>query len=97
MRISYWSSVVFSSDLTDPPMIQTSNAWPDVGFVKDPAASVADAIVDGIATDAFEVSRGRETRAKMIATNRENPAALDERFLGLKPALAEAVRGHSAL
>ncbi|MFC3678307.1 SDR family NAD(P)-dependent oxidoreductase [Ferrovibrio xuzhouensis] len=82
---------------TDTPMMQTSKAGPDVGFVKEPATAVAEAIVDGIATDAFEVIRGGEARAKMIATNRENPAALDERFLGLKPALAEAVRGHSAL
>lgn len=82
---------------TDTPMMQSSKAGPDVGFVKEPASAVADAIVEGIATDAFEVIRGGETRAKMIATNLENPAALDERFLGLKPALAEAVRNHSAL
>jgi hypothetical protein len=33
----------------------------------------------------------------MIAANRENPQAVDERFLGLKPALEAAVRDHSAL
>jgi hypothetical protein len=42
--------------------------------------------------DAFEVIRGGEARAKMIALNREDPAALDKRFVDLKPALAEAVR-----
>jgi short-subunit dehydrogenase len=82
---------------TDTPMMHSSKAGPEVGFVKEPAAAVADAIVDGIRADAFEVIRGGETRAKMIATNRENPQALDERFLGLKAALGEAVRGHSAL
>jgi short-subunit dehydrogenase len=82
---------------TDTPMMQSSKAGPDLGFVKEPASAVADAIVDGVATDAFEVIRGGETRAKMIATNRENPGALDERFLGLKAALGEAVRDHSAL
>src|SRR3546814_2676041 len=44
---------------TDTPMMQTSKAGPDVGFVKEPAAAVDDAIVDGIATDAFEVKIGR--------------------------------------
>jgi uncharacterized oxidoreductase len=33
----------------------------------------------------------------MIALNRENPAAVDERLLGLKPAQEEAVKDHSAL
>jgi hypothetical protein len=37
------------------------------------------------------------TKALDIAENREDPAALDKRFLDLKPALAEAVRDHSAL
>src|SRR3546814_16657281 len=81
---------------TDTPMMQTSKAGPDVGFVKEPAAAVADAIVDGIAPDAFEVIRGGETRAKMIATHRQNPPAPDARILGPKPAPAEALRGPSA-
>ena len=41
--------------------------------------------------------RGGEARAQMIALNRDNPAAVDERFLGLKPALEDAVKDHSAL
>jgi hypothetical protein len=32
------------------------------------------------------VTRGGEARAQMIALNRENPAALDERRLSLNPA-----------
>jgi hypothetical protein len=36
-------------------------------------------------------------RSKMIALNREDPAALDRRFVDMKPALAEAVRDDSAL
>jgi EamA-like transporter family protein len=35
-------------------------------------------------------------RSKMIALNREDPAALDRRFVDMKPALAEAVRDDSA-
>jgi uncharacterized oxidoreductase len=82
---------------TDTPMMKSSNAGPELGFVKEAASAVADAIVTGIEKDAFEVVRGGETRDKMIAINRENPAALDQRFLDLKPALAQAVRDHSAL
>lgn len=41
--------------------------------------------------------RGGEARAQIIALNRDNPAAVDECFLRLKPALEEAVKDHSAL
>lgn len=82
---------------TDTPMMRSSRAGPELGFVKEPASAVAAAVLDGIDNLAFEVIRGGETRAKMIALNREDPAALDKRFLDLKPALAEAVRDHSAL
>lgn len=82
---------------TDTPMMATSQAGPEVGFNKEPASAVATAIVEGIEADAMEVVRGGEARARMIALNREDPAALDERFLGLKPALEHAVRDHAAL
>jgi short-subunit dehydrogenase len=82
---------------TDTPMMRSSRAGPELGFVKESASAVADAVLDGIATDAFEVIRGGEARAKMIALNRDDPAALDKRFLDLKPALADAVRDQSAL
>jgi NAD(P)-dependent dehydrogenase (short-subunit alcohol dehydrogenase family) len=82
---------------TDTPMKQTSKAGLELGFTREPAAAVADAVIAGIGEDAFEVIRGGEARAKMIALNRDDPAALDKRFSELKPALAEAVRDHSAL
>lgn len=81
---------------TDTPMMATSRAGPEVGFNKEPASTVAAAIVDGIKAAAMEVVRGGDARAAMIRLNRENPAALDERFLGLKPALERAVRDHTA-
>jgi len=46
---------------------------------------------------AFEVIRGGEARVRMIAFNRDDPAAIDERFLSLKPRLEDAVKDHSAL
>ena len=78
---------------TDTPMMRSSRAGPELGFVREPASAVAAAVMDGIAQDVFEVIRGGEARAKMIALNRDDPAALDKRFLDLKP----AVRDHSAL
>ena len=82
---------------TDTPMMRTNRAGPELGFAREPASAVAEAIVEGIETGAFEVVRGGDTRAKMIALNRDNPAAIDERFLALKPALEEAVKDHAAL
>jgi hypothetical protein len=77
--------------------MQSSKAGPELGFTREPAEAVADALIGGIEEGALEVIRGGETRAKMIATNRDDPAAIDERFLTMKPALEEAVSGHSAL
>lgn len=82
---------------TDTPMMRTSRAGPELGFTQEQPEDVAKAIVAGIEDDALEVIRGGEARLQMIALNRENPAAVDARFSGMKDALAEAVRDHSAL
>jgi len=82
---------------TDTPMMQSNRAGPELGFSREPASAVAEAIVQGIETGAFQVIRGGETRAQMIALNRQDPAAVDARFLTLKPALEDAVKDHSAL
>ncbi len=82
---------------TDTPMMKSNRAGPQLGFSREPATAVADAIAEGMEAGTFEVIRGGEARAEMIALNRENPAAVDERLLGLKAALEEAVKDHSAL
>jgi hypothetical protein len=82
---------------TDTPMMKSNRAGPELGFARGPACAVADAVVEGIGGDAFEMMRGGEAREQMITLNRDNPTAIDERFLGLKPALEEAVKDHSAL
>jgi short-subunit dehydrogenase len=82
---------------TETPMMKTNRAGPELGFGREPASAVADATIEGIETGAFEVVRGGETRAQMIALNRDNPAAIDERMLAMKPTLEEAVKDHSAL
>lgn len=82
---------------TETPMMASNKAGPELGFTREPASAVADALVEGIETGALEVIRGGETRARMIAMNRDDPLAVDERFLGLKPGLEEAVKDHAAL
>jgi short-subunit dehydrogenase len=82
---------------TDTPMMKSNRAGPELGFGREPASAVAEAIIAGIQVDAFEVVRGGEARDKMIALNRQDPAALDQRFFAIKPALGEAVKDHSAL
>jgi short-subunit dehydrogenase len=82
---------------TDTPMMKSNNAGPELGFSREPASAVAEAIAAGIDAEAFEVIRGGEVRAQMIALNRENPATVDERMLSLKPALEQAVKDHAAL
>lgn len=82
---------------TDTPMMKSNRAGPELGFSLEPASAVAAAILEGIAIGTFEVIRGGEARAQMIALNRENPSSVDDRFLGLKESLEEAVRDHSAL
>jgi short-subunit dehydrogenase len=82
---------------TDTPMMRTSHAGPELGFARESPVAVADAIVEGIKGDALEVIRGGEARSQMIALNRDDPTALDQRFASIKDALAKAVRDHSAL
>jgi uncharacterized oxidoreductase len=82
---------------TDTPMMKSNRAGPELGFGREPASAVAEAIIAGIRANVFDVVRGGEARDKMIALNRDDPAAIDQRFLNIKPALAEAVRDHSAL
>ena len=82
---------------TDTPMMKSNRAGPELGFSREPAAAVAAAIIGGVEAGAFEVVRGGEARAKMIALNRDDPAAVDMRVLGMKAALEDAVKDHSAL
>jgi uncharacterized oxidoreductase len=82
---------------TETPMMQSSRAGTELGFVREPAIAVADAICSGLEENALEIIRGGEARGQMIALNRTDPAALDRRFAGMKAALGEAVRDHSAL
>ena len=78
-------------------MMSTSRADASMGFAVQPVAEVIGSIVEGMEADTFEVVRGGEARQEMLALNRDDPASVDTRFLGLKPQLEAAVRDHSAL
>ncbi|MGX9966139.1 SDR family NAD(P)-dependent oxidoreductase [Roseomonas sp. F4] len=82
---------------TDTPMMATSRADASMGFALQRVEDVVADIVTGMETGAFEVMRGGEARQAMLAQNREDPAAVDARFLAMKPQLEAAVRGHAAL
>ncbi len=82
---------------TDTRMMSSSRADASMGFAVQPVDEVVASIVEGMEADAFEVVRGGEMRRAMLAQNRDDPAAVDARFLALKPRLEEAVRHHSAL
>jgi uncharacterized oxidoreductase len=58
---------------TDTPMMKSNRAGPELGFSREPASDVAEAIIVGIEAGALEVIRGGETRIKMIAMNRDRP------------------------
>jgi NAD(P)-dependent dehydrogenase (short-subunit alcohol dehydrogenase family) len=82
---------------TDTPMMASNKAGPDLGFGREPADAVAEAIVEGMKADALTVERGADARAAVIAMNRNDPAQVDARFAEMKPALEDAVKDHAAL
>jgi uncharacterized oxidoreductase len=81
----------------DTPMLTSNRVGAELGFDPEPASAVAAGIVEGIEKGKIEVMRGGEVRMKMVALNRQDPAAVDEKFMSLKPALEAAVRDHKAL
>lgn len=82
---------------TDTAMMRSSNAGAELGWAREPVSEVADSIVPRIEEDALEVIRAGEARAALIALNRHDPKAADQRHRTNKPALEKAVRGHSSL
>ncbi len=82
---------------TETPMMRTSRAGPELGFAREPAAAVVQAVVAAMQADEIELVRGDQTRAEMVELNWNNPVALDERFASMKAGLEEAVQDHRAL
>jgi uncharacterized oxidoreductase len=82
---------------TDTPMMQTNRAGAELGFVRESPADVAAAILDALKNGKREVVRGGEARLALIAANRNDPAAVDERFRGMKAAFEAAVSDHRSI
>lgn len=82
---------------TDTPMMKSNKAGADLGFGRETAQSVAEALVEGIEAQSLEVVRAGEVRMAMIAANRDHPETVDERFRGMKSQLEEAVSEHRSL
>ncbi|MDP9459907.1 MAG: SDR family NAD(P)-dependent oxidoreductase [Actinomycetota bacterium] len=82
---------------TSTPMIATSQAGPEHGFQYESPDDVAAATVAGMADGSLAVVRGGERRTQMIELNRTDPGALDRQLAERKPALEQAVAGHSSL
>lgn len=76
-------------------MMETSNAGAEHGFDYESPQAVAAATVAAMVEGSLTVVRGGESRAQMIDLNRN--AAVDRFLAGRKPALEQAVAGHSGL
>jgi uncharacterized oxidoreductase len=82
---------------TDTPMMQTNRAGAELGFVRESPAEVAASIVEALKHGKREVIRGGDARLALIAANRNDPAAVDERFRGMKLAFEAAVSDHRSI
>jgi len=82
---------------TRTAMMETSNAGPEHGFDYESPDAVAQAVVEAMIHGHLSVIRGGETRSRMIAMNRDDPAAVDRMLAERKDALEDAVAGHSSL
>jgi uncharacterized oxidoreductase len=82
---------------TDTPMMQTNRAGAELGFVRESPTEVAAAVVVALKEGKRQVIRGGEARLALIAANRDDPEAIDERFHRLGAALEAAVSDHRSI
>jgi uncharacterized oxidoreductase len=82
---------------TDTPMMDSTEAGPELGFEYEPAEAVADALVEGLETKKLEVIRGGEARSAMIAANREHPQEVDAQLAQMKEELEKATTNHRSI
>ncbi|MGI8946619.1 MAG: SDR family NAD(P)-dependent oxidoreductase, partial [Ornithinimicrobium sp.] len=75
---------------TSTPMMESSKAGAEEGFEYESPEAVADATVDAILDGSLTVVRGGQRRRDMIATNREDPASVDQVLAERKPLLEKA-------
>jgi short-subunit dehydrogenase len=82
---------------TRTAMMETSKAGPELGFDYESPDAVAAAVVEAMIDGRISVVRGGETRSRMIAANRNDPATVDRMLAERKDSLEEAVSDHSSL
>lgn len=82
---------------TRTAMMDSSKAGPEHGFDYESPDAVAQAVTAAMIEGRISVIRGGETRAQMIAMNRDDPESVDRMLAGRKDGLEEAVAGHSSL
>ena len=80
---------------TDTPMMATSGMKKFGG--REAPADVARETVEAMVQERLELVRGGSDQVEMVALNRRDPAAVDEKMASMKPAMEEAARNHSAL
>ncbi|MFI7579291.1 SDR family NAD(P)-dependent oxidoreductase [Kocuria kalidii] len=81
---------------TDTPMMDSSDAQAQHGFDRESPEEVARATVEGLVAGELTVVRG-ESMVRMIAWNREDPAAVDRTLAAGKDELEKVVADHSSL
>jgi uncharacterized oxidoreductase len=82
---------------TTTPMMASSQAGAEHGFVYETPDEVAAATVAGMVDGSLAVVRGGERRRQMIELNRTDPGALDRQLAAGKAELEKAVAGHSSI
>jgi len=82
---------------TETPMMESSEAGPELGVEYEPPEDVAEALVAGLEAGELEIVRGAEDRSALTQMSREQPRELDEQVAQIKGDLERAVANHRSL
>jgi uncharacterized oxidoreductase len=82
---------------TETPMMESSEAGPELGIEYEPPEDVAEALVAGLEAGELEIVRGAEDRSALTQMSREQPRELDEQVAQIKGDLEKAVANHRSL
>ena len=82
---------------TETPMMESSEAGPELGIEYEPPEDVAEALVAGLEAGELEIVRGAEDRSALTQMSREQPRELDEQVAQIKGDLERAVANHRSL
>ena len=82
---------------TETPMMESSEAGPELGVEYEPPEDVAEVLVAGLEAGELEIVRGAEDRSALTQMSREQPRELDEQVAQIKGDLERAVANHRSL